>query len=307
MYDCVIIGGGPAGLCAAAYLARFRRSALVLDSGESRMLRIPLARNVPGFPDGIAGAALHALQRAQAERYGARLGHARVTQVTRAGQGFEIAAGGKIYRSRKLILATGVKLMDPHIAELDRAVAEARIRYCPVCDGFETEGKSIAVLGRRASAINEARFLRTYTDRVTFLCESEAARDSAALEAAREEGINVAEGVVRALSLVDDGIEARFADGGAQIFDALYPCLGAMPQTALLERFALAVSASGGVLADEHQRTSVADVYAIGDVRDGLDQIASAWGQAAIAATALHNDLRRADVIAPAHKAEVSA
>lgn len=296
LLDCVVIGGGPAGLCAATYLARFRRDVLVIDSGESRLLRVPLARNVPGYPDGISGKALHAQQMAQAGRYGARIERGRVTHITRAAEGFEITAAHATFRARAVILATGVKLVEPEIADLDRAVAETRLRYCPVCDGFETQNKRVAVLGRHADALNEARFLRRYTDQVTFLCESEQAKGDVDLIATAErEGVVVLRTRVQKLALASNGIEAALVNGERHVFDALYPCLGAHTQTELVRKFAVSLAKAGGVLADEHQRTGEQGIYAIGDVREGLDQIASAWGQAAIAATAIHNDLRLAE------------
>jgi thioredoxin reductase (NADPH) len=69
--DALIIGGGPAGLMAAVYLARFRRRVVVADAGSSRASLIPCSHNCPGFPEGIGGGELLMRLRAQAERYGA--------------------------------------------------------------------------------------------------------------------------------------------------------------------------------------------------------------------------------------------
>jgi thioredoxin reductase (NADPH) len=71
--DALIVGGGPGGLVAASYLARFRREVVLVDAGAARASLIPISHNCPGFPEGIAGDALLARLRAQARRYGARL------------------------------------------------------------------------------------------------------------------------------------------------------------------------------------------------------------------------------------------
>ena len=81
--DCIVVGGGPAGLTAALYLARFRRSVLVLDNDASRASLIPRSHNYPGFPDGITGPELLARLREQAQRYGAMLGETTVESIER--------------------------------------------------------------------------------------------------------------------------------------------------------------------------------------------------------------------------------
>ena len=79
--DCLIIGGGPAGLMAAVYLGRYKRNALVIDEGKSRLALIPKTRNVLGFPDGIVGEELLERMREHAAKYGARLEIGRVDRL----------------------------------------------------------------------------------------------------------------------------------------------------------------------------------------------------------------------------------
>ena len=86
-YDLAIIGGGPAGLTAAIYRARFRRDVVVIDDGNSRASWIPRSHNHPGFPEGIGGDELLVRTRAQAERYGVVLHHERATALERKGDG----------------------------------------------------------------------------------------------------------------------------------------------------------------------------------------------------------------------------
>src|ERR1700755_1884860 len=86
--DCLIIGGGPAGLTAAIYLARFHLSTLVIDAGASRARWIPCTHNHAGFPDGISGEELIERMKAQAQRYGATIETERVTRLDRIDGGF---------------------------------------------------------------------------------------------------------------------------------------------------------------------------------------------------------------------------
>ena len=107
--DCLVIGGGPAGLTAAIYLARFRRRFLVVDAGASRASWIPVSHNHAGYPDGIAGTDLLARMRAQAERYGAEIIRGRVERLERpAGGGFTaVMADGSRHEAERVLLATG--------------------------------------------------------------------------------------------------------------------------------------------------------------------------------------------------------
>ena len=87
-YDCLVVGGGPAGLTAALYLARFRRRVLVIDAGKSRAASIPRSHNHPGFADGISGDVLLRTLRTQAEEYGAKIVVGNVLSLERTTDGF---------------------------------------------------------------------------------------------------------------------------------------------------------------------------------------------------------------------------
>src|SRR3954471_24122763 len=107
-YDCLVIGGGPAGLTAAIYLARFHLKLLVVDAGKSRASLIPCTRNHAGFPDGIWGPELIDRMKAQAQKYGAAIESARVTRLDPVEGGFEAEYGAGPVTARAVLLATGV-------------------------------------------------------------------------------------------------------------------------------------------------------------------------------------------------------
>lgn len=149
MYDCVIIGGGPAGLAAATYLGRFLRSTLVIDAGDGRASSIPATHNLIGFPDGISGGDLLSRMRRHALRYGAKLSNGLANGIVQTRTGFVVTTGVEAVNTRTILLAQGVKNHRPRMAleTHDRGVAQGLIRYCPICDGYEVRGKRVAVLG----------------------------------------------------------------------------------------------------------------------------------------------------------------
>ncbi|UPT63895.1 MAG: NAD(P)/FAD-dependent oxidoreductase [Hyphomonadaceae bacterium JAD_PAG50586_4] len=221
MWDCVIIGGGPAGLTAATYLGRFDREVLLVDADESRVKRIPLTRNTPGFPDGIAGPELLARLQDQASRYGALFRGGAIEDVAPIERGFRLSLNGQILDARTLLLATGAKLIEPPIENLDEGLQRGLIRYCPICDGYEARGQRIAVLGGRCGAIKEAHFLRTYSENVTYLHFAGGELSAEELAAADAAGISIAAAGVESISL-DEQVRVIDKAGAVKSFDVLW-------------------------------------------------------------------------------------
>jgi thioredoxin reductase (NADPH) len=144
--DCLIVGGGPAGLVAATYLARYRRSVLVADEGESRAALIPESHNYPGYA-GISGPDLLALLRRQAEQFGARLVKGRVEAIQpEAEQLFTARVQGIDVQARTILMATGIIDTEPDFPGVKQALKTGALRYCPICDGFEAMDQRIGVL-----------------------------------------------------------------------------------------------------------------------------------------------------------------
>jgi thioredoxin reductase (NADPH) len=289
--DCLIVGGGPAGLTTAIYLARYRRSVVVLDSGESRAALIPESHNYPGFAHGISGSKLLSVLMEQAETYGVRIVHSRVTSLTRGKDGFVATHDAGDVFARFALLATGIVDVSPKVEELDKAISERSIRYCPVCDGFEAIDRRIAVLGSGDDASSKARFLRTYSRDVTLLWQDTDAPKDAEKQAASENGFAI-EGPVDELKRSRHGVRARLGSRTLD-FDIVYPAMGCDVRSGLASALGAATTEVGCLKVDAHQGTSVGGLYAAGDVVSDLHQIAVATGHAAVAATRIHHCLPR--------------
>lgn len=297
MLDCVVVGAGPAGLTAAIYLGRFRRRFRVLDAGASRAGRIPLSRNHPGFPDGVRGRELLARMRLQAERYGAEIVAARVEEIAREDGGFRLRGETEDLRARTVLLATGVADVEPDIPGVGEAVAKGLVRICPICDGYETIGQRVGVIGRDAHAAREAMFMTTYTPRVSLIHAGSAEALPPELRARlAQQGVEVIEAPIESVVLDEARISGVcFGPEAPRTFDTLYSALGIAPRTRLARDAGAELDESGRLIVSEHQETSVPGLFAAGDVVRGLNQISTAEGEGAIAATAIHNRLRDAE------------
>jgi thioredoxin reductase (NADPH) len=291
--DCIIIGGGPAGLTAAIYLARFNRKVTVIDSGDSRARLIPKTRNYPGYEDGIAGPRLLAHLREQAGCYGISMVESRVEALKQAGDRFTARWGDRELQAPRIIMATGLVDKCPPVPRLDEAIAAGLVRYCPICDGFEASGQRIAVLGHAADACGKALFLRSYSKSVTLLTLDGSIPEEVACAELEKAGVDRAAAKVVSIDHGRKTITATLADGGWLTFDTLYPVLGCDVRSDLATALGAARNNLGCLIVDRHQQTSIEGLYAIGDVVCDLHQIAVGTGHAAIAATHLHHSLTR--------------
>jgi thioredoxin reductase (NADPH) len=227
--DVIVVGAGPAGLAAALYLARYRRSVRVLHDGTSRALRIPLTHNAPGFPEGIDGLTLIARMTEHAQRYGARLQQAKVLDAVYRDGLFHLDGQGGPWRSRALILATGVSLnqVDLPPEAHEAAIRAGVLRYCPICDGYEAIDKAIGVIGCDRNGAGEALFLRRYSERVTLLPLSTPKLSRAERAALKAAGVVVEHGALQALQPSQSRMRVRLEGRDDPLdFDVVYPGAG---------------------------------------------------------------------------------
>jgi thioredoxin reductase (NADPH) len=293
MLDCLIVGGGAAGLVAAVYLGRYRRKVLVIDEGRSRLAMIPKSRNVAGFHEGIAGPELWDRMRKHAEAYGVPVERGRVDRLERLPDGGFEAIGSRRLRARFVLLATGARDVEPEIGGLAPSLQAGHVRYCPVCDGFETQGQRVAVLGREVHGLRESAFVAGFGNQVTWLSMgSQHAVADADLARLRELGVLICDREPRHIHCAPGkGVDVELNDGEHLHFDVLYPALGLTHASDLATGLGAEAQDDGQLVIDAHCRTTLPGLYCAGDVAVGLNQINVAAGHAAIAATDIHNSL----------------
>jgi thioredoxin reductase (NADPH) len=292
-YECAVIGAGPAGLTAALYLARFRRSVVVFDGGRSRAQWIPESHNCPGFPGGISGEALLTRLRAQLSGYEVPLRATRVRELKKQDDRFVLVGDdGFDFTARKVLLATGIVDQLPNTDWVEAAIQVGALRLCPVCDGFEVSDRRIAAYGPASATLPHAAFLRTYSSDVTLVCSDAQSLESAEAERAAALGVRV---IAEPRSLAFDGQRCVFATGDAmfEAFDSVYAFLGCDAQSDLARRLGAESDDAGQLRVGRDQMTSVEGLYAAGDVVSALHQISVAVGHSGVAASAMHRALGR--------------
>ncbi|MBI5260280.1 MAG: NAD(P)/FAD-dependent oxidoreductase [Bradyrhizobium sp.] len=291
-FDCLIIGGGPAGLMAAIYLARFRRKVCLVDAGQSRAALIPRSHNVAGFAHGLSGSELLARMQQQVSDLGVPMIKAEVAALGQNGGSFSAAWDRGEARASAVILASGIVDTQPPFTDWETAVRDGLLRYCPICDAFEATGKRIAVIGPWQHSAGKALFLRDYSRDVTLLTTDELPQGEVA-------GRLVAAGVGMLMAprprLSRRGNRVQVMSDSAELaeFDVLYPAMGADVRSNLALALGAAHDRGAFLKVDDHQRSTVSNLYGIGDVVTDLHQIAVAFGHAAVAACAIHNSLPR--------------
>lgn len=293
VYDVAIIGGGPAGLTAAMWLARYLRSVVLVDSGDPRNWQTRGVNGYLGLPD-VTPAALRGAGRQEARRWGAELIDGCVTAVTQeSDEHFRLALeSGATLESRRLLLAFGVKDIWPDIPELEH-IYGATAYHCPDCDGHETRGKKTVVIGVGRKAVGLALALATWT-RELVICTNGHDPELTEPLMTQLDALNIpviASRVTCALH-ADRALHAlELEDGMLLDCERLFFSIGRYPADDLAQRLGCARDDEGCVCIDEHHHTSVPEVYAAGDIVHGTQIALAAAAGGARAAIAIHHSL----------------
>lgn len=291
--DVAVIGGGAAGLSAALVLGRARRRVVVIDSGNPR--NAPAA-HMHGYlsRDGMAPADLLRLGSEEASGYGVELVSGRVVSVE---PGFSVRlADGSTVNARRLLLTTGATDVLPELPGASERWGRDLL-HCPYCHGWEVGDQPLAVLSTGPDSVEHAHLVRQWTDDLLFFPHTHdlAGGDREQLEA---RGIGVVDGEVRRLVVEQDRLTGvELADGRVMERTALFIRPSLRPRLdGLLEQLGCELDELGFVRVDGVGATSVAGVWAAGNVANPRAQVITAAGEGSAAAIAINADLVREDV-----------
>lgn len=298
-YDCVVIGGGPAGLSAAIYLARYNRSVMVIDHGEGRSTTHEINENYLGFPEGIPSKELRTLGKQQAERFGAEFTDCKIEEVRCEDDHFRTLGEGNDLRGRTLILAMGVK---DKLPEFDNKDAQdyfgKSLFWCITCDGHKVRNARVAIVGADDEAATTCLQFLNFTDKLTMITnrpDGEAEIGDKKRKQLADAGIPLLEGTIGPLRGSKGMMTAVELDDGRGIeLDFMFNQQGARPNSLLAKSLGVATNDDGYIKVDNEARTNVERVYAAGDVtREFAHQVVTAAHEGATAAQAANYDLYR--------------
>jgi thioredoxin reductase len=290
-YECVIVGGGAAGLSAALVLGRARRRVLVVDAGEQSNRP---AHGIGGLlgHDGLPPVELYARGRAEIAAYpSVELRDARVTTGVRQDGRFVLpTADGAPIDTERVLLATGMDYAVPDLPGVAELWGDT-VFHCPYCHGWEVRDRALAVLGAPAAA-HRALLLRQWSADVVLLTDGPADLDADERTRLERAGIPVVERPVAGVRGRGGALQAVvFADGGELARDALLVAAPLRQRSALASDLGAELTERGTVDADAFGRTTVPGLYAAGDVGSPMPQVAGAIAEGSRAAAAINDDL----------------
>lgn len=285
--EVVIIGSGPAGLTAAIYTARAQLSPLMIegetvsntDQPGGQLMLTTEVENYPGFAEGIMGPDLMATMREQALRFEADIVTKRVTRVDLSARPYGIWTGDPdepepTYRAKAIIIATGAQALMLGLEHEQRLLGHG-VSTCATCDAFFFRGHDIAVVGGGDSAMEEALFLSRFADSVTIIHRRDELRASKIMQQRAEENPKISFALNKVVTDVhgDDRLERLTltdtvtGETSELAVTGMFVAIGHKPSTDLFKG-QIELRENGYIRVHDGTRTSVAGVFAAGDVYD---------------------------------------
>lgn len=292
-HDCAIIGAGPAGLVAALYLKRYRRSVVVVENGKARVLRVPKIRNLASYGHGISGKSL--LRKLKAQVKLSTEEHLKgEAQVFKIRGGFEVRVGHRKVKVPAVILASGMTDHEPPVDNLDSLCGKGVLAYCPICDGYDHSEEHIAILIQNARGFHKVKFVANFSHHLSIVAIKKFKVSPAHKALLKKLGAKFHQGELERLTYNTkrDGLDIKLESRRPFFAKLAYVALGSCANVEPVKNIrGLRKTKDRFLMTTSHQETSVPGLYAIGDCVNALSQVSVAVGHAAIAATRVHNQL----------------
>jgi len=300
IFDVAIVGGGPAGLTGAIWLARYLHTVVLVDSGDPRNWETRGVNGFFGLPR-IRPAKLRELGRDECRHYGVELVDDIVVAVNTENAGtFSLAmVRGAPLHARRLLLAIGIRDVWPDVPGFAHTFGH-NAHVCPDCDGYEARGKKIVVIGSGRRAVSMALSLTTWTRDIIICTNGEPAGLDMPEYCEKLDALNIPVLTEPILSVVyETGERAihslELRDGMLLDADKIFLAIGQFPAddagTKLSRQLGCERDSDGHILIDSRYHTSVHNVFAAGDIVPGPQLAIAAAADGAIAALSIHRSL----------------
>jgi thioredoxin reductase (NADPH) len=303
VYDVIIVGGGAGGLSAAIYLQRYRLSCLVIEKGRGRSFWMQDLRNYLGLSPHTPGRNL--LQQGQEHLLSLEGDYLRgfVEEVQQQGETFAVKVKmGKqnstypIFRSKYLIAASGVIDHLPHLENMQNVYDYAgyNLHVCMICDGYEMADKNCGLFVNSEGAINTAFVLNWFTPYITVFTHGLVEVGAEMRQKLQEHGFPLIEAPIKRFLGENhemNGVELE--DGSRVALETGLVAMGSHYHNQYLKGLELEWK-GGNLVTDSMCRTSNPQIFAVGDLKEGLNQVSIAVADGTLAATAIWRDIRRA-------------
>ena len=292
-YEVAVIGGGPAGLSAALYTTRLGHDTALIDRGGGRAAMMLDTHNVIGVPESVSGNEFLQTATEQIESYGADVVRDFITDIEQTSDGrFRLSGNSTDIVADRVVLGIGFsdERPNPPLPRTGRG-----LHYCLHCDAYMFIDESVYVMGTGEAAAHVAMIMLNFTDEVDILTrgdEIEWSDETARLVEGHP--VDVIHEDITGMNKRDDGWlkSFEFEDGTVREYKGGFAMYGSNYNTGLAESLGCELTESGTVDVDDHGRTSVEGVYAVGDITPGHNQIPVAMGKGAKAGLAIHKELR---------------
>ncbi|WP_426334582.1 NAD(P)/FAD-dependent oxidoreductase [Paenibacillus silvae] len=296
--DCIIVGGGLAGLQAAIQLGRYSvHQILVIDAGEGRSTLCRTYHNILGYPEGISGEELRARGRMQAERTGVHFEQDRIIEASRIQEERIRLKGssGNIYEAKTVLLATGLTDRMPDIPGLKPTLGRT-VYVCPDCDGYEIQGQRTILLGAGEAGANMAMVLIERTDDLLYINHDQTPISADLHRQMKQAGVRYLEAAVQEVQQMEDGHITGVLTEDGQIYESERGFIafgGNRVHYELAEQLGAVITDNKHVEADPRCMQAAPQVWIAGDLGLHAEQATVAMGEGSIAAIWIHKELQR--------------
>lgn len=303
VYDAIIVGGGAGGLSAGIYLQRFRLSSLIIDKGKARSFWMQELHNYLGLPPDTPGRVLLKQGKEHYFSLNGDLLNAYVEEVVDEGDTFavrvKVGRNNSVYpvfRSKYLIAASGIIDYLPPLEDMQNVYEYAgyNLHVCMVCDGYEMTDKQCGFFAGSEASIEEMVFnLSWFTPYITVFTHRLFEVSAELRSQLQEHGYRLIETPIKKfLGQKHQMTGVELADGSVVELETGLISMGSRYHNTYLQRIDLELK-GGNLVTDKMGRTSHPRIFAIGDLKVGLNQVVVAAGDGALAATQIWRDIRR--------------